>query len=266
MQPKKSLQIAGVTVIPANVAHEAGQFIQRREIQSLSFWNQLTPSKQETLREEIKQLAAARMMHASSGLAIGKHLRTIYNTCEPYSGAFRKLITNFAFVERTAYRYMETYDNVKAVFPEVILKAAMARGLNVLSYSKEAPLGKYTEAVRLLPPPKNADTETANRYIEQLEQTYKDRKKALLAAGERDTPRLVSRDKKTLLRDSYRGIRNALKSLPTRQRRAFLEELIGMAMTEAGIQSKVSFAPEGIPDDFRREPGRPRLDGTIAAS
>lgn len=257
MQNKKNL--SEITVIPAHVAADAGRFTSSLHLTQLSFWGKLTARKQEQIKEEINQLAAARIMHASSGLAIGKHLQNIYDTCEPYSGAFRNLVKSFNFVERTAYRYMKTYENAKLAFPETILKAAIARGLNILSYNNEQPLGKYTEAVKLLPPPREADPTQAKRYLDQLEQTYKDRKKALGSDSE-TAPPVGQQGKKVLLKSSFRTIRNALKQIAPRQRRAFLDDLFGMALTEAGIASKVTFSPEAIPEDFSREAGRPPLE------
>lgn len=246
-----------ITIIPPSVARDAGRFTQHNEIEREKFFSKLTLSKQQQLLTDIEQLTAARMMHVSSGLAMGKYFSSIHAICEPHSGAFRKIANSFKFTGRTAYRYMETYENVRSAFHETILKAMMVRGVNILSYSKEAPLGKYTEVVRLLPPPANPDEHEASRYVDQIEQTYKDRKKVMSERGERETP-VVTHTKKDLLESNYRGIRNALKSLPLRQRRPFLDELFGMALTELGIGSNTTFTPEAIPEDFRRGPGYPR--------
>lgn len=256
----KKVNLTNVTIIPASVSAEAGRFLAKQELQSLPFWNELKERDQETLTSEVRQLTAARMMHITSGLAIGKHLLNIYNACEAYSGTFRKVATTFGFAERSAYRYMESYKNAGVAFPEQILKAAIVRGLDVLSYNKEKPLGKYTEVVRLLPPPQNADYAEANRYVDQLEQTYKERRKAL-ASGEiepeESEAEAVKRDPQFLLRQNFRGIKNALLHVPKARRRRWFESLVGMGMTQMGISSAVSFEPEAIPEDFRQGPGRP---------
>lgn len=223
-------------------------------------WRDMPPAKAEYVKEEIRQLAAAKMTHAQSGLALGQHLENIYQACEPYSGAFRRICKSFAFSERSAYRYMETWQNAQKAFNnKLILNAAMARGLKIISYDKHQPLGKYTKAVKLLPPPKNPSPAQANEYVTKLEQKQKeirdqDKSNPPVEASDASTPV----DKETLLKQNYRSIRNALKSLRGRAKRNFLDSLFGMALTEAGIASTTSFSPEAIPEEYRQGPGRPR--------
>ena len=264
MAKKKSTSPSTVTVISARASAEVGRIASTNSLQSLSFWSQLTPAKQARLTEEVTQLTGARIAHTSSGLAMGKHLTNIYETCEPYSGAFRKICTSFKFVERTAYRYMQTYNNAKQAFPEAVLQAALARGLNVLSYSPEQPLGKYTDIVKRLPPPRHADENAAHEYVEKLEQAYKAEKREKAASGEKEEKVQVVTDPEALLRQNFRGIKNALSHLSGRQREKWFCKLVGMAMTQAGFQSARSFEPEGVPDDFRQGPGRPRLEAQVA--
>lgn len=261
MATKKSLP--EVTIIPARVAAEAGRFAPQNALTGLPFWSELSASKQETIKHEVYQLVAARSMHIQGGLAMGKHLKAIYNTCEPYSGAFRKICATFSFVERTAYRYMETYDNARQAFHDNIILAAISRGINILSYNKDLPLGKYTEAVKLLPPPKTASPEEAKAYVEKLETTYRDWKRQ---GGPRAEPQelVTLQSPKDLLKSNFRGIKNAIAHIPPRQRRRWFESLIGMGMVHMNIQSPCMFSPEAIPEEFLQGPGRPRMESEVA--
>lgn len=258
---KNTLQ--NVTIIPASVANEAGRLMSRQDIESLPFWGDLTDHKRELLLSEIKQLAAAKMMHVSSGLAMGKHLQNIYDTCENYSGAFRKIASSFGFSERTAYRYMKTYSHACQMLPEQVVKAAMVRGLDVLSYNEKKPLGKYTYVMQhLLPPPRNLETPgDAMRYLDQVEQTYKDQRRAV-AKGEVEEDggaeaEEIQRDPEFLLKQNFRGIKNALTHVPSRQRKRWFERLVGMSLQQLGVASSMTFQPEAVPEEFKQGPGRP---------
>jgi hypothetical protein len=264
----KKHDLSNVTVIPAGVSAEAKRFIPRQELQQLTFWSKLKERDQDELVSEINALGAATMVHRASGLAIGKHIRNIYGKCEAYSGAFRKIMAEMGYGLRQAYRYMDTYANAEQAFPEPILKAAMIRGLDVLSYDKDRPLGKYTEVVRLLPPPRKSDIEPAEatRYIEQLEQTYKDRRKSLSKgeiepAGQEAED--LQRDPELLMMQNFRGIKNALKYVPTRQRKRWFEKLVGMSMHQMGLQSAMMFEPEAPPEHFKQGPGRPSINPNL---
>ena len=141
----------------------------------------------------------------------------------------------------------------------------MARGMKILGYSDQRPLGRYTEVVRHLPPPKNADHEAANRYLDQLELTRKQRNRTITqAGGKADSPsgdvEIIKRDPAFLKMQSYRIAKNAMRQIPTRQRRRWLDSLVGMLLTEVGIGQAQSFEPESIPDSFRQGRGRPRKE------
>ena len=242
---------------------DASQFIPDLK----TVWQDMPAPKAEYVREEIRQLAAAKMAHAQSGLALGQHLENIYQACEPYSGVFRRICKGFSFSERTSYRYMETWEHAQKAFQnKLILNAVMARGLKIISYDKHQPLGKYTKAVKLLPPPRNPSPAQANAYVAKLEQKQKeirdhDKNNPSIEASE-TTPV----DKETLLKSNYRSIRNALKILRGRAKRNFLESLFGMALTEAGIEVPTSFSPKGISEEYRQGPGRPRSFDTEEAA
>lgn len=259
----KKHDLSNVTIIPAGMSAEAKRFVPRQELQQLPFWSKLKDRDKDTLVSEINSLGAAKMMHISSGLAMGKHIQNIFSTCEAYSGTFPKIMTEMGIGLRQAYRYMDTWKNAQKGLSEAILKAGMVRAVDILSYDNDRPYGKYTEVIqRLLPPPKNPDItpDEANRYWDQVEETYQDRKKALKngtaePAGQEAED--IQRDPEFLLMQNFRGIKNALKHVPTRQRKRWFEKLVGMGMHQMGISSSVTFEPEAPPDYFKQGPGRP---------
>ena len=267
MAPKNYL--SNVTIIPHNVSVEAGRFLPKTELQGMSFLKKVKERDQEYLIEEIKQAAAAKLMHERGGLALGRHILNIYNRCESYSGAFRKAMTYLGIQERNAYRYMKAFAGAASQWHENVINAAIVRGLDFRSADENRPLGKYTEAARLLPAPsRNPEPQEAVRYVEQLDQTYKERKRALKEGKIKPKDRseeveAIERDPEFLLRKNFRGIKNDLKHIPPRQRRRWFEKLVGMSMTQQGIASAMTFTPEAIPEDFNQGPGRPALPQTV---
>lgn len=256
--------IVTVTAMTSSATSEAGKFVSRQSFQQLPFWGKLKERERTDLMEEGRQLAAAMMVHGSSGLAIGERLVNIRPILEPYKGAYTKLLSSFGFTDRTARRYIDGYENARAHLPEAVLKAAMAKGMRVLGYDDQRPLGVYTEAYRLLPPPRNPDPEQATKYLNQLEQTRKERNKVIKEAKKSGksvpvTEESVRRDPEFLRKQTFRSIKNALDHIPKRSRRGFLNDVVGMVLTHLGIGNPTSFEPEAIPDDFRQGRGRPRL-------
>jgi hypothetical protein len=255
--------LATITVIPAGLQNEAGRIFTKNEFDELPFVQDMKPKEKEQLWEDIKGFQAARIAHVQGGLAMGHFIKSIYDRCENYSGAFRRLLTGFRFSERTAYRYMATFNNVSEKFSNpYILKAAIVRGLPILSYDEKRPLGKYTEAVRLLPPPRAiSDEKEANRYLDQLEQTQKERQRKIaegrVKPRESETTEEIQRDPEFLLKVSYRGIKNALRQMPARKRQPWLDRLFGYVLAHQGISNPMTIEPQAVPEEFNQGPGRP---------
>lgn len=259
--------IEGVTALTTSAASEAGRFINKQAFQQFSFWGKLKEREKSEFYEEGKQLAAAMIAHGSSKLAIGAHLANIQKILTPYE-AFGKFLKQFRFTEKTAYRYITGYNNASSRFSEPILRAAMARGMEIFGYTEETPLGRYTAAFKKLDatPPKNPDPATANRYLDELEKTrrqYVQHRTQLRLQGKVLTEEEVERDPRVMLQQAFRVAKNAIGHLPKRKRRPFLDSLTGMLMTQIGIGSATSFSPEAIPDSFRQGRGRPQLMPTL---
>lgn len=253
--------LATVTVIPTSIQQEAGRYLSRKQIDDFLKSAKVKEKDIEPLRDDMLGLAAAKLAHLQSGLAMGQRLASIQARTTPYKGILPKIMKGFGLTTRQGYRLIASFNNAANAFPEAVLKAAMIKGLDFVSYNEKQPLGKYTDIVqRLLPPPRNADPATANKYIDQLEQTYKEKRKAQKARGKKISNSAASdieRDPKFLKRQQYRGIKNALEYIPKRQQLEWFESLVGMVMTHLGIASQKTFKPEAVPEEFDRGAGRP---------
>ena len=118
--------------------------------------------------------ALARQLYVSgkSRLAIGQHLEAIRKRLEPHN-LFSRFLRYFGFNRTIAYRRIAEYQNSMKNLPEVVVRVAMARNINILGESKERPLGIYTDAVKVLPPPPEPTEDEATVYLDQLEKLRK---------------------------------------------------------------------------------------------
>lgn len=269
MRMKKSTAITIIS--PGDAAAEVSKFVPRQAFEQFSFWEQLKEREQNKLVEEGQHIGTALVAHGASGLAIGQHLISVKALLEPYSGAFSRVCQGFRFTPRMAYRYIKAYENASQRLPEAALHAVMARGMNIFGHTDSKPLGKYTDAFRMLGAPTSTTPDKVNEWAMQLEQTRKEIVKAKnkrRAEGHAKPEEVIEEIKRTpefRLRRNFRNIKNDLRRIPSKKRRDWLESLFGMVMTQAGITSKTSFSPEAIPEDFLQGRGRPSIGETEAA-
>lgn len=250
---RKNSTTALAVLSQEEAAIEANKFIPRAAFQELPFWGKLNKREQDIVFSEGNQLNAVMIINASSTLAIGEHIKHLHKVLEPYPKAFAKMLRRFNFSERSGYRYMNGYEEVRERFnfQDHLLRAAMARGMNLP--------GKYEEALVKYPPPRALPQGEENRYLDQLVQTRKEITKARAEGTISKAPITdeIKKDPRVLLMQSYRMAKNAMRHLTARQRRRFVEALVGMLLTEQGIGSQTSFEPEAIPEEFRQGRGRP---------
>lgn len=239
------------------------------QIQHLTFWKSLKPKDQSTLTEVGRQLPAEMTKHGNSGLAIGELLQTAYTILVTRKGAFEHFIKCFNFSRTTAYRFRSNYVAVTSMLPDPVIQGAMARGMDVVRV--------YPNAIRKLPPPRALANSTpgspeVKRYLDQVVATKKQElsaKRKGIIAKSKDVKDL-KKDPKLLLMQSFRLVRNSMRTLDgghgnfqdrsIKRRKAFLDSLVGMLLSDLGIGNQATFKPEAIPEEFLRDRGRPRLE------
>lgn len=233
------------------------------------FLKKLDEDVQGKVKTEAYQLAAAMHANIVSRVAIAAHLTALHEILEPLH-LFEKFIRNFHFTKRTAYRYIAAYENAgRAVQNETLMKVAAIRGINILGGDETKPLGKYTAAAAIYPPPKTANDETAVRYWDDLEKTRKEINadpKRRAAAEKQIEHKAIRKDPRTLMKKTFQIFRATLRRVPSRSRDDWFEELIGMMLTEAGFQSAKSLKPCAVPEDFKAGRGRPRELAQVASA
>lgn len=221
----------------------------------LGGWQNLNTDEQNTVVRETEEMAEAVVREGFSKLEIGKHLSEVRKVLEPH-GIFVDYLKEIPQINwRTAYRYMSTWENVQESLPEHALKFLLARGVNIVGYSKDEPLGAYTEPLAKLPPPKSQSSEVLNKWVDDLMDMtakQKHKRKKLAMNGEDES------DPEILLKESVRfSVRN-FRKLPRnhKSRTAWMQKLVGMLLNELGVANPMSFSPIAVPEDFRT--GRPK--------
>lgn len=220
---------------------------------ALSWWKKLSAEDHVAVVSESKMLAQSLLHFGQAKVAIGEHLERLQGILEPHN-VFQKFLKQFQFSKRTAYRYIAGYKNAKAALPEVVLKAAMARGINIVGDTDAKPLGAYTEAVKTLPPPATLTDQQANAYLDALE---KMRKETRTTATVLELP---VGDPNTLLKECLRFVSTRYKRLPVnkRTRENWATRFITMAMSEFGMTGSHTLSPLPVPADLQVHRGRPK--------
>lgn len=251
--------LATITAIPQAMQQDAGRYLGKKQIDQFLATAKVAEKDIAPLRDDMLGLAAAKLSHETSKLAMGQYLSNIRQRTERYKGIMARIMRGFGIGKRRGDRLILAYEGAAAMFSETVLKAAIIKGLDINNPSQKLPLGKYTHVVKhLLPPPRNPDPAQANEYIDQVKQTYKDsQKRKAKRNGPVDRSADVEKDPAFLLRQNYRGIKNALQYIPKKKQADWFESLVGMSLTHMGIASAKTFKPEAIPESFDRGAGRP---------
>lgn len=218
-------------------------------LSTLPGWSDLDASTQKTVELETRQLEQSYDGLVRSRLAVGEHLTRIHGLLEPMR-LFSRFCDLYGIPRSHAYNAITAYANAAKRLPEPVLRVVSARGVNMLGISEDRPLGKYSDAVKRLPPPNTQDTAKIVSWLEEVETLRRKQKQKLS---------LIEPDPEVLLKEAYRVVVSKLERVPGRRRRAWIGRLVGMSLTKIGVASSQSFEPEAPPEDFIAVVGRPRL-------
>jgi len=248
----------GALAIVPDVSADINVLVPPDAFNTLAWWKKLNDEEQAAVQHEGQLLAQALLDYGKSRLAVGEHLSKLQGLLEPHN-LFGRFLKNFHFSKRTAYRYISGYNNAKARLPETVLKAAMARGVNIVGDTDVKPLGIYTEAVAKLPPPTQANEVQANTWLDQIEQVRKETRAAAAGGGMFTVP--VPQDPQTLLKECYRFVSLRYKRLPnsSKIRANWVRSLVGMILADLGVSGEQTFVPHKAPEDFVAQRGRPQI-------
>jgi len=245
----KMILMPGVTF--ADVRTDSDRIVPVSEYRALAGWDKLGANDQQTVLTNGRALAQAMLVNGYSRLAIGAYLTEVQAVLEPHS-MFGKFLKMFHFTPRTGYRFIAKYKHAQAKLPPAVLKAAMARGIDMAGEDENRPLGKYTDIVKKLPPPKEADPTEANAWLDRVE----DVRRTSPAPSPPVHPTVTHTDPETATREVLWFVRSRYKKLAPRSKKPWANNVLGMLMTEFQL---TSISPVGIPPELiQAGRGRPR--------
>ncbi len=219
------------------------ELVTRSSVTNTDWWGVLTASEQRTVMIETQALTEEMVKYGMSRLAIGERLLNLREILEPKRKFVNFLNTQCRFSRATAYRYINTYLSVKDRVPEVVLRTAIARGFDITNAA----------LVEKMPPPKTHDRTKIVKYLEKMEEYRRE---------ERSTAAEPEYDPDLLMREALNFVSMRFSRLPlnNRARGEWLEQLIGMILSDFGVRKEQSFAPVPVPEAFRVMRIRPKVE------
>jgi len=217
------------------------ELVTRSSFTNMDWWGVLTASEQRTVLIETQALTEEMVKYGMSRLAIGERLLNLRDILEPKRKFVNFLNTQCRFSRATAYRYINTYLSIKDRVPEVVLRTAIARGFDITDAA----------LVEKMPPPKTHDRKKIVRYLEKIEECRRE-ERSMAAEPEYD-PDLLMREALNFV-----SMRFGRLPLNKQARGEWLEQLVGMLLSDLGMREEQSFVPIPVPEAFRVVRSRPK--------
>lgn len=178
-------------------------------------------------------------------LKIGKSLSEAEMILKP-----RKLWVSFLasfpnFKQAQAYRYINGYNIASQAYPPAVLEVILTTGMDMIG-TKDRPFGKYQEIVKMLPPPKDADSGKAIAWCNQVEQRYAASRKKNNKTG--PTP-------KELQKQAFGAVLRCYAKVPDKQQLQWIRGLFGYVLGNLGMVQTEEIIPQTPPNEFIKKVG-----------
>lgn len=206
------------------------------------------------IEKETRGLETDAMNFGRARMAVGERLGRIRDMLKP-KGVWIRYLDEIGFDRKTADNLVNGFLNAKeSGLPDLVLRIASARGLDMMGTDKDRPLGRYSEAVKQLPPPKTQDPAKVNVWLDKVVEFRKEN----YLKERSSNPSLNGQE-------MFRFVEGRLKRIRSHKAKAAVfEEHVGMLMTSLGISNRQSFSPIAIPEGMRAKRGRPRKEQEAA--
>jgi hypothetical protein len=240
-------------------------------LESLPGWEGLSRKAQISLEKAFRNFIANRNQFNKTRIYLALYLLEMQETMRPAKGMFDTLLKRENLSRSTAKKAIKGIQQALSYFKgdmEILLLAA-ERNMDMIGDGKNLPIGTFTTPTKNLPPPDpTAPIEAKIIYLDDAKQVtkkYKSREERLKRAGKKMQE---PRDPRKWSRDCYQLTMKAVSDLPfsntnrqTKARQiAFVEEFVGMVLTELGVSSPKMIEPQAVPEDFPARPvGRPAV-------
>ena len=208
-------------------------------LEAISGWERLPAREKAIIRRETDELTDSLATFGKARMAIGQHLCRVRDILEPQRIFVAYLRTiPYGFSVKTAYRYIQIWEQAKTILPMPVLRVALLRGMDTLNM----------ELVKTNPPPRTQDAKKISAYLDDLRKKQREEKQ------EEEDPDVKKRECVYYFRSRYSRLPIGWTS---RQKAEWLRDVFGMTLSTLGISLSQPVAPVALPDGFVRDRGRP---------
>lgn len=146
------------------------------------------------------------------------------------------------FKQAQAYRYINGYLIAQKHYPPAVLDVILSTGMKLIG-TKDRPYGVYTDVVKKLPPPKDADPGKALAWCNKVEAAYRDsRKKENRTANA-----------ETLMRDAFLAVTKKYHQVPEKKQLQWIRGLFGITLGYLGMKQNEEITPQDPPANFLKK-------------
>ena len=146
------------------------------------------------------------------------------------------------FKQAQAYRYINGYQIAQKHYPPAVLDVILSTGMDLIG-TKDRPYGKYTDVIKRLPPPKDADAGKAVAWCNKVEAAYKDSRKK--------ENKVVSTD--DLLKNAFLAVTNKYHQVPEKKQLQWVRHLFSYVLGYLDIRQDETISPLAPPANFLRK-------------
>lgn len=207
-------------------------------------WNFVEPQVRDKMMDITNGLRQAFADVRVGVLKIGALLSEAEMIMKP-RGLWVNYLNSFPnFKQAQAYRYINGYLVAQKHFPPAVLDVILSTGMDMIG-TKDRPFGKYQDVVKMLPPPKDADTGKATAWLNQVEARYRESRKK----GSKEV------NTASLQKDAFLAITKKYSQVPERNQLQWLRKLFGCVLGYYGMKQDETITPVDPPADWIKRTG-----------
>lgn len=147
------------------------------------------------------------------------------------------------FKQAQAYRYINGYLIAQKAYPPAVLDVILSTGMDLIG-TKDRPYGKYTDVVKKLPPPKDADAGKALAWCNKVEAAY---------ASSRKKENKGAVNTQDLLKDAFLSITKKYHQVPEKKQLQWVRSLFAYTIGYLGMKQDETISPLDPPANFLKK-------------
>ena len=214
-------------------------------LEQIKEWNNIASKKKEAIIFEFAEFFAAQERETVAKLDKARHLRKAQALLG--HGNFDAAAKIFGLNCRTAYRLISMAEKVEKSLPAAVL-VLMPPDLGGIDPKR--PYGNYQDAIEAnWPPPKGDNPVKAGEWVQKVMGDYAE------GWGERHKGKIKPKGEVT--ENLFKVFSKGMRQVNEEDRLEVAEAVIGMILSELGINKRTRFEPVAIPSTYVAKRGRP---------